>query len=505
MNWPNPLLARANRLVLSLLLLVAAFSGPARADDASDSLRIGLQGTVTRLDPLSMYAQEQWITLQFVYGTLTTISPAGIAEPGLASGWKFSADSKALTFTLRPGLTFSDGTPLRSKDVVASLERLKQSPDFTYAGLLKPIDAITATDETTVNLAFSRPYESLPTLLGQPQFGIFPASALGDAASFFKKPISAGQYVISDIAPDGTALSLVRNDKFWGKPPVIRKLDYITIPDADARAAQLRGGELEVADSLGLAQLRQLEGKVPVKLLPAFGNVYFILNNNVAPGSEKAFRQALSLALDRKQINDIAFRGLNQPAFSFFSPISQWYEPTIPDHSLDAAKSLIATTSCKDGCALSILVGSDNQADVTVATIMKQQLAKIGVDLKIVSTDAASIWGRGLDGNFEAILTYVFDYTDEPDVLVALGLRADGGIKAMLSGYASPQMDAAVQEALGATGDARRTAISTVSKIFTTDLPFIPIVSLSFVNGSRVDPSRFEQTPTSLYRVGGEN
>jgi peptide/nickel transport system substrate-binding protein len=475
-------------------------SATGTAGPAPKTITVAIAANLPGFDTETMAAQEQWIVFNHLYATLTKLSERGTAVPGLAESWKVHAD--AVDFKLRPGLKFSDGTPLTAQDVVASIKRLMEADAFVYAGSVAPISDVTARGDTDVRFELKRPYPSLPTIFAEPQFGIFPSEKIADPKRFFAKPVSAGEYVIKDFARNGSSITLERNPDYWGPKPAVRTLHFQVVSDPGARLAQLRSGQVDIADNLSPESFGQLTGDIKGRVIPVFGNLNLVINLADSPGSSVEFRKAVSLALDRQAINNVAWSKQSDPAYGFFSPSSQWYEPTIPTRDVEAAKKMIANSPCANGCDLPLLVEGANEPERKAAAVITQNLEEIGVHVKISQSDYGTIFSRGLEGNYTSLLMYIFDYSDAPDVLLSLGLLSDGGLNGMLSGYSSKRMDQLVMEALAASGDQRKQKIHDINELVAEDLPVVPLTSYAYVNGSRVDPAVMEQTQTSLYRVG---
>jgi peptide/nickel transport system substrate-binding protein len=475
-------------------------SDGSKAAAAPDTITIAIGANLPGFDTETMAAQEQWIVFDHLYATLTELSERGTAVPGIAESWVVGPD--AIDFKLRPGLKFSDGTPLTAEDVVASVKRLMEAEAFVYAGSVADIAAVTAPSDTDVHFELKQPYPSLPTIFAEPQFGIFPSEKIGDPKQFFKHPVSAGEYVIKDFARNGSSITLDRNPHYWGPKPAVQTLRFQVVTDPNARLAQLRSGQVQIADSLTPESFGQLSGDIKGRVIPVFGNLNFVMNLAESPGSSLEFRKAVSLAIDREAINEVAWSGQSDPAYGFFSPSSQWYEPTLPTRDVDAAKALIAKSPCADGCELPLLVEGANEPERKAAAIITQNLEEIGIRVKISQSDYGTVFTRGLEGNFTSLLMYIFDYSDAPDVPLSLGLRSDGGLNGMLSGYSSKQMDQLVTEAVASSGGERKAKIHAINELFAEDLPVLPLTSYAYVNGSRIDPAVMEQTQTSLYRIG---
>ena len=133
--------AAAAAAVIAIAALAACSSSSPSASPAAGSASAdGASGTLnwewelpTSWDPVTSSAGWDMHALGLVYASVTTLNPAGDAEPGLASSWKYAPDGKSVTFTLRPGLKFSDGTPLTATDVKENIDRGQTQQNSTVA------------------------------------------------------------------------------------------------------------------------------------------------------------------------------------------------------------------------------------------------------------------------------------------------------------------------------------------------------------------------------------
>ncbi|MFD0567135.1 ABC transporter substrate-binding protein [Kitasatospora saccharophila] len=117
----------------------------------------------TSWDPVFSSAGWDVHVLSLVYAGLTKLDESGKAVPALATGWEYSADGTKLTFTLRPGLVFADGTPLDAAAVQKSLDRGRTEPKSLVAPQLTQVKQVLAPDATTVVLELASPTTSCPT------------------------------------------------------------------------------------------------------------------------------------------------------------------------------------------------------------------------------------------------------------------------------------------------------------------------------------------------------
>lgn len=477
-------------------------TAPATGNPAPATVTIGLPLKVSDLDPDLALEPSNLDALHLLSGTLTTIpGKGGALQPGLASSWQVASNQLSVTFRLRPGLKFSDGSPLTSADVVATFKRSLADAANVNAGLLAPVKSVTAPDASTVVFNLKSTYPSLPTVLGEPAFLVFPASGMADTKTFLKNPISAGPYKIETW--DGSDITLVKNPNFWGPKPAVNTIKLVTVIDPNTRLVQLKGGELDIADSLSSSVIPQLTGNLRPSITPLYGAVYLYVNNRNAPLDNTNVRQAISLAMDRDQINQIAFSGKSSISDAFFPQTFQCcYQPSFPSQqNIDKAKSLLAGTPCANGCNLKLMLRNGLDYADRAGVVVQQNLKAIGINASIQQVDPSVAGEAEGNGTFELEVNSLYDYVDIPDGMLTYGLISDGGINALFSGYDSPQMDAAANRAIASAGAARTDALSQVSQIFAKDMPYVPLVGLSQINGTGLSQDWVYLGASSFYDV----
>lgn len=465
---------------------------------------IGVVQKVGSLDPDKAIEVAPLNVNHLLYGTLTEYKPdASGVRPGLAERWSLSADKRVLTFKLRTGVKFSDGSPLTAKDVAASFTRFKKDKANVNTGTLAPITKVVAVDDATVEFRLKSPYPSLPVLLAQPAFPVLPAGRVADA-SFYANPISAGPYKLESFGGGGN-ITLARNDLYPGPKPTVAKIRFVTIPDANARVAQLRSGQIDIASDLGPALGAQLSGNVRAVFLKQFSGIYLYVNNRVKPLDDVRVRQAISLAADRARINQVTFNGKSQVLDDLFPTTMKWHRPALdvnPD--VAKAKALLKGTACENGCSLKLMSRNGREAYQQPGVVLKEDLKKIGIDLRIEQVDNSVAGKREYDGNYDLEVGGLYDYADVPDGFLVYGALSDGGIFALYSGYKNAEMDAAAKKAIVSDGPERDAALARVHEIFKRDMPYVPLVNYPLVIGTRLQSNAVTLAPSSFFEVARE-
>jgi ABC-type transport system substrate-binding protein len=479
-------------------------SGGGGGTPAPAVFKVGLAEQFRNLDPDTALQNDELEIINLIGGTLTQFSGpgAGSVVPGLASSWTITAGGTVYTFKLRPGLKFSDGTPLVAADVAASFKRYLTDKNNANIGLFSSIKTVTAPNPTTAVFTLKDPSGSFLTLLAEPNFIISPAAGLADPKTFYLKPISAGEYMISKFTPSQT--TLVRNPNYFGPKRAIPQLQFIYVKDTNTRIIQVRSGQLDLAQNIPVDTASQLTGNSTAIYTPLFGAFYFYTNIRSGALANVNVRQAISLAIDRSQLNTLVWGGKATPLYSFYPSImTPWHMDTVATGpNITKAKSLLVGTPCASGCTLNLIVRSDASYYQDMASIVQQNLEQIGIKLHLQSVDAATAGTDEYDGKFQLAIGGLTDYADVPDGFLVYGLQSNGGIYGLFSGYDSKPMDSLIKTAVENVGAKRLAAMTAINNLYGKDLPSIPLINWVNVSGQTSDTVHWAQpTPSAFLYV----
>src|SRR6202050_2883269 len=243
----------ATALAVSLAAAACGSSSPATSSAAPAGA--GVSGTLnwewelpTSWDPVTSSAGWDMHVLGLVYASITTLDPAGNPGPGLATSWKYAPGGKSVTFTLRPGLKFTDGTPLNAQAVKENIERgLKQS-NSNIASELAVISKVVVNSPTSFTLDLTGVDYQIPDLLaGKDGMMVSPAAFTKNAGSLATHPVGAGPFKLTSYVPDSHA-NLVRNPGYWDAGAIhVANFTVQDITEPSQIMAALQAGQVNVA------------------------------------------------------------------------------------------------------------------------------------------------------------------------------------------------------------------------------------------------------------------
>jgi peptide/nickel transport system substrate-binding protein len=384
---------RRGFFALGLATSSAAFLAACGDSDSSASVSAGggkEGGTlkfgwalVTSWDPVTSSAGWDVHALSLVYTGLTKLDEKANAVPGLASSWKYNADGTQITFTLRPGLTFSDGTALDATAVKKSLERGRDDAKSLIAAQLVNFKQISATNPTTVVIDLAVTDYQVPNLMaGKTGHVVSPAAFEKDAAALATKPVGHGPFQLTSYVPQASA-KLVKFEKFWDAGSIhLDKFELYPAPEAATAVAAIQSGRLDLAQIPGGQVAAAKTAGLEVQINPSLVVSVLDVNITKAPFTDPKVALALKYAVDRKAIVDTQSFG---HATVNYQPFPEGYV----GHSA-ALDNLYAFDPAK-AKALLVEAGHPDGVDVTLTTTaaeglpeqLQSQLARSGFRVKI--------------------------------------------------------------------------------------------------------------------------
>jgi peptide/nickel transport system substrate-binding protein len=409
----RPLGALTATAVVTMLLAACGSSTGARSTgraDANATITVGSLNEPTTLNVVkggnTGHAQ---VLLRNVVEGLTVLTDDGKVEPLLAKSWDVSGDGTVYTFHLQSGVTFSDGTPLKAADVVATLNRVI-SAESTSARKknLSIMKTIEAPDDNTVKVSLSSRSQSF----------LFYLTATGAAVT---KPnagnpettvIGTGPYTIAGWK-QGDSITLTRNDKYWGTRASNKEVVYRFFKDATAENNALLAGQLDLVTQVTSPDmLAQFDKRTEFSIVEGTSTTkeLFNFNDAVSPFNNVDVRHAIRQATDRKALLKAVWADRGLVLGSMVPPTDPWYEDltSVDDHNVDGAKQSLAKAGHPNGLSFTVdYVPSD--AINIVAQGLKSQLAQAGITITLNPVDDAT-WTDKVykNHNFQAtIMTHV--------------------------------------------------------------------------------------------------
>jgi peptide/nickel transport system substrate-binding protein len=396
------------RLAAGLVLAGLATAG-AHADSV---IRIGLQEDPDSFDPARAYSFVGRIVLTSLCNKLIDTAPDLSFVPQLALSWDTSSDGKAVTFRLRPGVKFSDGTDLDAAAVALNLDRALHLPESRRKSEIAAIDTVDVIDDLTVRLNLKNPFAPLIAQLSDRAGLIASPTALKNPAGFDQAPACSGPFKFAErVIQD--KIVLVRDPNYWDRDRIhIDRVEFRIIPDPGVRLANLRAGSLDFAERVLASDVAALKADARFKVMVGPSLQYNGITINIANGTggnpdfakSAELREALDLAIDREAINQVLYDGNAVPDNQPQPPSSPFHAPERPVKSRDVphAKELLKASGVEHP-VLDLM--TTNSSDQMQLGQMLQSMAKeAGIDIKLRTLEFQTLLAQQAKGEYQASL-----------------------------------------------------------------------------------------------------
>jgi peptide/nickel transport system substrate-binding protein len=524
-KMPNP----CGKAITIAVLCLGSLLGQALGQGGE--LRFCLRTEPKTFDPLKVEDEASGAIRYLTGGVLVRVNRnTQELEPELAVSWKVSKDGRQISFRLRSGISFSDGTPFSAEDVAYTVQQLMDPALHSPTG-----DAFRSgtgnvetnvISRTQISIRFPAQVAGLDRLFDQ--------VAILSEHSPKKELAVLGPFMVADYKP-GASLLLKRNPNYWKTDDQGRKLPYLDSirldiqPNRDVEMLRFKRGELDLINSLDSDYFDKLAATSPQLVHDAGASLDSeqLWFNEVAksplPSYKKNwfrsanFRRAVSEAINREDLSRVVFHGHAQPAVGPFSPANKfWFnsnlkpQPYSPEAALKALQDEgfrmeNGTLKDKDGNAVvfSIITNAGNKNRERMAVLIQDDLQKIGIHVNVVTLDFPSLIER---------MTQSFDYEAIILGLTNVDLDPNGEMNVWLSSSENHQWnpqqkvpetawEAEIDRLMrlqASTSDARKRkeAFDRVQEIVVEQAPFIFLINKNAL--SAVSPAVHGASPVIL-------
>jgi peptide/nickel transport system substrate-binding protein len=395
------------RFVIAFLALLAM--GAATCAEAK-TLRMAYDADPTSLDP---HEQLSGATLQIshlLFDPLVRFRKDLTLEPRLAKKWE-QIDERTTRFHLRDDVKFHSGRKLTADDVVWTMNRLKQSPDFK--ALFEPFEGARVIDDQTVDLITKKPYPlvlALATYIfpmdrefyaGEDERGKPKDQIVKHGASFASTHAGGTGPFVVKAREQGVRLELDRVADYWDKasPGNVDKIVLTPIKEPATRVAALLAGDVDFIAPVPPTDLARLKSAPCCTLVTMESPriLMFQLNQERVPAfKDKRVRLAMAYALNTEGIADKIMRGLATAAGQLSPSVYAGHDPAlVPRYDLEKAKALMKEAGYADGFSVTMMAPNNRYIeDARVAEAVAAMLAKINIKVDLQTMPKAQYWQR---------------------------------------------------------------------------------------------------------------
>lgn len=377
-------------------------SGAATASPRSGGtirVNIGDAAASDSLDPGLIISQNSAIVSNAVLDPLMRTNNNFEATPGLAKSWEANADLTQWTFHLRDEVTWQDGSPFSSTDVVYTFKRwLDPTSESAMYGSLSPFvdpEGVSAPDKMTVVVKLKKPNSLLPALIATNWASKIVKAGTTD---FSKTVIGTGPFKLTSWVP-GTSWTAVKNPNYWDGAPYVDGLQVTNTPDQASKLQALQAGAQDVTDTVPISLWATVSGNpnVTIRTVKNMSGQVFAFDQTRGPYNNPKVLEALKLATDRNALLQIALQGHGSVQDDF---------PAAPDSSLypsgnssefnqEKAKSLLAEAGYPNGLNIELTTSDAAPSMLDLAQAWQQVVKPAGINVSLKQLPAQTYWEKG--------------------------------------------------------------------------------------------------------------
>ncbi len=504
--------ARAGAAALGVALLVGACGGGdevdvdnPEGDGATDDPGTGgaeaPEGTLVaaisaqpdQFDPHRTQAYASFQVLENVYDTLVVPDAEGEFQPSLATEWTTSEDGLTWTFTLREGVTFHDGSPFDSADVVYSYRRIIDE-QLANAYRFASVADIQAPDAQTVVITLSTPTPALlDNIGGFKGMSIIP-EGVAETTDLATAAVGTGPFTLEETGAGG--VTLARYDGYWGDPATVDGVEFRFVSEPAAALTALRSGDIHWTDNVPPQEIEGLEDDEDVELgvTPSVDYWYLAMNQTRPPFDNRDFRRGVAYGIDRDEVTEAAWFGAATTNQTAIPEQSVWYHEYAPfEHDPDQAGELIEANAAASPQPMGLMVTDEYPETIQAAQVIQAQLAEVGVEIGIEQEAFATWLDRQAAGDYDAFLLGWLGNLDPFGFYHAQHV-CEG--TSNFQGYCNPEVDELLNQAAAETDqDARKALYDQAAELIVDDVSYLYLYNPDVVQAWAPDLEGYEIRP----------
>jgi ABC-type transport system substrate-binding protein len=486
-------------ILLALLLVISACSKPNTKAQAGmevpKDLIVALNNEPRTLDPQNGADSNALNILDLIYDKLVNFDKDMKIVPQLAKEWKTSDDGMKLTFTLKEGVTFQDGSPFNAEAVKMSFERVlnKDNKLSNYSTFGEFIDHITADSANQVTFYFKFPFgAALASFAHQAAYIISPKAIQENSKGLGKNPVGTGPYKFVSWTP-GDKVVLEQNPNFWGGKQKAKSFTFVNVPEDSARSIKLENGEADIITPVPVADIERLKtsDKIKLNVNPSNLILYMGINTTNAPFNDPKVRQALNYAVDKETIAKKVTSGASKPVDSAIAD-TIWGHTNVGQYPFDPAKAkqLLAEAGVKEGSTIRIWTPDGRYfKDKQIAEFIQANLAAVGFNVSFQKYEWASYLTALSDPSkkkdFDLFLIGWITNTNDADWAVRPILKT-GMSKDNNGEFSNAEVDSLIEKGMKSIkDDERRAYYKKLQEVLKEQAPWIFLVQMDTVSANQ--------------------
>jgi ABC-type transport system substrate-binding protein len=451
------------------------------------TLTVGLERDISILNPFAATFSQNQFVREMMYDALLAYDDSGEISPNLAQSWTISPDGKVYTFRIRRGVKFHNGKELTAEDTAWTINYIRNPKNAAYAHARSAtVIRAEAQDPYTMRVFLQQPTPGLLAAFSEIKVGIVVGkeSVEEGRARPTAFPSGTGPFKFVDWLPQ-QRIVFERFADYWGpQKPLLDRVVFRPIEDGTVRFAALRAGDLDMMRGTAYQLAQEIrEGKFQgiTSIEPRFTQNKRIAFNVVgSPFENKKLRQAVAYAINQKDIIDGVYYGLADPIEQQYPKGHEWYIKGVPTFSYDPekARALLNEAGYK-GETFDLLVPPESD-DPQVASIIQNQLRKIGMSVNLKVTGVAARETIAQKGAYQMDQRGA-NFDPDPSVTYDADFKCDEKRVSNRTGYCDKEVDALLDRARVELDVAKRKELfkQVLTKGFYEDAVYVPIGFMS--------------------------
>lgn len=469
-------------------------------------LVIGLSAEPDVLDPTLSSSLHMEHLAEPICEKLYDIDADGAVFPVLATGLpQMSDDGLTATVPVRTGAAFSDGTPLDAAAVATSLQRHFGETGSKRRSEMGPLESVTVLDDQTVQLVYSEPFAPLATILADRAGMIMSPTRLAELGkNFGDNPSCVGTYRF--VSRTQNAITYEADPNYYSPEDAhLDTIEYRFISDPSIRAANLRSGDIHIADTLSPLDMDELIDDDSMQVIQSsvygYQGISINLQDDTPLAQNPDLRQALAMGIDRQAIADSVFEGWYDPACSPIAPGTPYAtdaSDACPGYDPEAASELLKNSGVDLPYAVTLNVRNDADS-LRLAQAYQAQLKEVGFDLTINPLENTAFLQTLFESDFELIAS---GWSGKADPHGNMYNFLYSGAGNNYAGYSSADVDGLLTEASRAETQAERADLygQVVSQV-QEDNPLVYMYRIRNLTGVANSVAGVEQFGNVVLRV----
>lgn len=492
------------RILTLAMALLLAFAAPFMLLQAEEveggTLITSISADPTSFNPDWKADDNLWPIAQNIYNRLIKLNNNDEMIPDLAKDYEFSEDGLTLTFNLHEGVKWHDGEDFSADDVVWTYTTMMEEAWFK-SDVLQGVESIEAPDDKTVVFNLEYPNVAIISKLGWYGTFILPKHLYEgtdlDTNPANQNPVGTGPFKFESFE-SGVAVTLVRNEDFFGPTAKLEKVIFSIIPDQNTAYQSFINGEIDyLGTGVPTANIDDLDDNEDYRLYPELwqNRSYLTFNFEDERFQDVRVRQAIAMAMDQEGMQERAGGGGSLPAKTMISPLQTEFVDesiTMPERDLEGAKALLEEAGYEadaNGVYMNLTLDTFSSFE-DLAAVVQANLREAGIEVTLNVMEYAAWSDKVKDAmNFE--LTMLAGYQG-PDVSgVNARVRTDGSSN--IGKYSNPELDALLDQGIQVSDvEERREIYVQVQQIMKDDMPIVLLID----NGGKFPiPNYLQDTP----------